>query len=66
MTQATRERQLRWDRGLAAAALAFRLVHFTDRSLWYGFGFYHSVHRHLFVFHLRNAGGTPAREESRP
>ena len=36
MTQATRERQLRWDWGLAAAAavaLAFRLVHFTDRSL---------------------------------
>jgi hypothetical protein len=30
------------------------------------FGFYHSVHRHLFVFHLQGAGGTPAREESRP
>jgi len=38
MTQTTRERQLRWDWGLAAAAaaaLAFRLVHFTDRSFWY-------------------------------
>ena len=38
MMQTTRERQLRWDWGLAAAAavaLAFRLVHFTDRSLWY-------------------------------
>jgi hypothetical protein len=69
MTQATRERQLRWEWGLAAAALvalAFRLVHFTDRSLWYEFGFYHSVHRRLFVFHLRSAGGKPAREELRP
>ena len=32
----------------------------------YEFGFYHSVHRRLFVFHLRGAGRTPAREESRP
>jgi hypothetical protein len=32
----------------------------------YELGFYHSVHRHLFVFHFRSAGGTPAREESRP
>jgi mannosyltransferase len=32
----------------------------------YEFGFYHSVHRRLFVFHLRRAGRTPAKEGSRP
>ena len=38
MKETTRERQLRWDWGLAGAAavaLAIRLVHLTDRSFWY-------------------------------
>jgi uncharacterized membrane protein len=32
----------------------------------YEFGYYHSLHRHLFVFHLRGAGGPPAREGPEP
>jgi hypothetical protein len=32
----------------------------------YEFRYYHSLHRHLFVFHLLAAGGTPAKEGSRP
>jgi mannosyltransferase len=32
----------------------------------YEFRFYHSVHRHFFVFHLRGAGGRPAREGPEP
>jgi hypothetical protein len=32
----------------------------------YKIDFYHSVHRRMFVFHLRGAGGPPAREGPEP
>jgi hypothetical protein len=32
----------------------------------YEFGYYHSLHRHMFIFHLRRAGGPPAKEGSEP
>jgi predicted nucleic acid-binding protein len=38
----------------------------AEPSERYEFGYYHSLHRHMFVFHLRDAGAPPAREGPEP